>query len=57
MAMKANYGQQRAERDRQKRAKNEQKLREKAEAVAARKAALDGGAPAGDSDAPVDGEE
>ncbi len=40
MAMKPNYGQQRAERDRAKQAKNEQKLREKADLVARRKAGL-----------------
>jgi hypothetical protein len=40
MAMKPNYGQQRAERDRAKQAKTEQKLREKADQVARRKAGL-----------------
>ena len=39
MAMKPNYGQQRAERNRAKQAKAEQKQREKAEQVAKRKAA------------------
>ena len=39
MAMKPNYNQQRAERDRLKRAKAEEKERERAEQVAKRKAA------------------
>ncbi|HEX3063892.1 MAG TPA: hypothetical protein VHQ39_00360 [Dongiaceae bacterium] len=56
MAFKPNYNQQRAERDRLKRAKREEKLRLQAERTAARKGSEDGdpvaegeaGAPAAD---------
>jgi hypothetical protein len=54
MAMKPNYGQQRAERNRAKQAKAEQKKREKAEQVEQRRSAVQaptaepGGSP-GDS--------
>ena len=45
MAFKPNYNQQRAERTRAKQAKQDAKRREKEEAVARRKAALDAGLP------------
>jgi hypothetical protein len=47
MAFKPNYNQQRAERNRQKQAKKDAKLREQEEAVARRKAEGDA-APAGE---------
>ena len=45
MAFKPNYNQQRAERTRAKQAKQDAKRREKEEAMARRKAALDAGEP------------
>ena len=45
MAFKPNYNQQRAERTRAKQAKQDAKRREKEEAAARRKAALDAGEP------------
>jgi hypothetical protein len=45
MAFKPNYNQQRAERTRAKQAKQDAKRREKEEAVARRKTALDAGEP------------
>jgi hypothetical protein len=50
MAFKPNYNQQRAERDRAKRAKKEEKLKLQQERTAQRKAEAEGGT------APVDGE-
>lgn len=55
MVFKPNYNQQRAERDRNKQAKKDAKLREREEAAQKRKAELDGspvqeaGEPAGES--------
>jgi len=43
MVFKPNYNMQRAERDRAKQAKKEEKLREKEEAAARRKAELEAG--------------
>ena len=45
MAFKPNYNMQRAERNRAKQAKKEEKLREREEQVARRKAALAAGEP------------
>jgi hypothetical protein len=45
MAFKPNYNQQRAERTRAKQAKQDAKRREKEEAAARRKTALDAGEP------------
>jgi hypothetical protein len=45
MAFKPNYNQQRAERTRAKQAKQDAKRREKEEAAARRKAAIDAGEP------------
>ena len=52
MAFKPNYNQQRAERDRLKRAKREEKLRLQAERTAQRKGTEDGEA-AGGGEAPA----
>jgi hypothetical protein len=52
MAFKPNYNQQRAERDRLKRAKREEKLRLQAERTAQRKGIEDGEA-AGEGEAPA----
>ncbi len=46
MVFKPNYNMQRTERTRAKQAKKDEKLREKEEAAARRKAELEGGAPA-----------
>ena len=46
MAFKPNYNQQRAERNRQKQAKKDAKLREREEAVNRRKAEQEAGVPA-----------
>jgi hypothetical protein len=56
MAFKPNYNQQRAERDRAKRAKREEKLRQQAERTAQRKGGEEGieGANAG-TEPPVEG--
>ena len=54
MAFKPNYNQQRAERDRLKRAKREEKLRLQAERTAQRKGGEDGDpGPEGDAGAPA----
>jgi hypothetical protein len=50
MAFKPNYGQQRMERDRAKRAKKEEKLRLQQEEVARRKAEAEAASPAADTD-------
>ena len=52
MAFKPNYNQQRAERDRLKRAKREEKLRLQAERTAQRKGIEDGEAAGGGGEAP-----
>ncbi len=54
MAFKPNYNQQRAERDRLKRAKREEKLRLQAERTAARKG---GDAPADPTEPPAPSEQ
>jgi hypothetical protein len=53
MAFKPNYNQQRAERDRLKRAKREEKLRLQAERTAQRKGIEDGEAAGGGGEAPA----
>ncbi len=53
MAFKPNYNQQRAERNRQKQAKKDAKLREREEAVARRKAEQEG-APTASAEAGAD---
>ena len=52
MVFKPNYNMQRAERTRAKQAKKDEKLREKEEAAARRKAELEAGAPADAAHAP-----
>lgn len=52
MAFKPNYNQQRAERDRNKQAKKDAKLREREEAAQKRKTEPDG-SPGQDADAPA----
>ena len=54
MVFKPNYNMQRAERNRAKQAKKEEKLREKEQAVARRKAEEAGEAPS-DVEAPAEG--
>jgi hypothetical protein len=54
MAFKPNYNQQRAERDRAKRAKKEEKLKLQQERTAQRKAELEGGSPPAEDDAKRD---
>lgn len=51
MAFKPNYNQQRAERDRAKRAKKEEKLKLQQERTAQRKAELEAGNSAAEEDA------
>ena len=55
MVFKPNYNMQRAERNRAKQAKKDEKLREKEQAAARRKAEEAGGAPS-DVEAPVEGQ-
>ncbi len=52
MVFKPNYNMQRAERNRAKQAKKDDKLREKEEAAARRKAEIDAGGAPSDSPAP-----
>jgi len=54
MAFKPNYNQQRAERDRAKRAKKEEKLKLQQERTAQRKAELEAGNPAAEEDTKQD---
>jgi hypothetical protein len=54
MAFKPNYGQHRAERDRLKRAKKEEKLKQQQERTAERKAARDTGEPGDEDEEPAD---
>ena len=54
MAFKPNYNQQRAERDRAKRAKKEEKLKLQQERTAQRKAELEAGNPTAEEDAKQD---
>jgi hypothetical protein len=54
MAFKPNYNQQRAERDRAKRAKKEEKLKLQQERTAQRKAELEAGSPPAEDDAKRD---
>ncbi len=54
MAFKPNYNQQRAERDRAKRAKKEEKLKLQQERTAQRKAELEAGNPGAEEDAKQD---
>jgi hypothetical protein len=54
MAFKPNYNQQRAERDRAKRAKKEEKLKLQQERTAQRKAELEAGIPPAEDDAKQD---
>jgi hypothetical protein len=56
MAFKPNYGQHRAERDRLKRAKKEEKLKQQQERTAERKAARDSGEPGHEGEEPADEE-
>lgn len=56
MAFKPNYNQQRAERDRAKRAKKEEKLKLQQERTAQRKAEAEGGAAPVDGNSEDDGE-
>ena len=50
MAFKPNYNQQRAERNRAKEAKKQEKLQRREEEAAKRKAEQDGTAPVGDAE-------
>jgi hypothetical protein len=54
MAFKPNYNQQRAERDRVKRAKKEEKLKLQQERTAQRKAEIEAASPAAEEDAKQD---